>query len=115
MGKDPRHFKALFNRGFSYDKLANFEAAIADYSAAICLDSTNAFAYYNRCALNFFCCIFYRSFFLCVDSTNAFAYYNRCACACVSMSMSINVCIQRHVEGGLSAFAGGSATTVMET
>lgn len=48
MGKDPKHFKALFNRGFSHDKLANFDAAIADYTAAIRLDPNNAFAYYNR-------------------------------------------------------------------
>jgi len=31
----PYHFKALFNRGFAYDKLSQFELAIADYSAAI--------------------------------------------------------------------------------
>ena len=30
----PMHFKALFNRGFAYDKLGNFEKAIADYSLA---------------------------------------------------------------------------------
>jgi hypothetical protein len=27
--------KALFNRGFSHDKVGNFDAAIADYSAAL--------------------------------------------------------------------------------
>ena len=42
------HFKAHFNRGFAYDKLRQFELAVADYSTAIRLDPTNAFAYYNR-------------------------------------------------------------------
>jgi hypothetical protein len=31
----PNHFKALFNRGFAYDKLGQFESAIEDYSTAI--------------------------------------------------------------------------------
>jgi tetratricopeptide (TPR) repeat protein len=31
----PNHFKALFNRGFAYDKLGDFDKAIDDYSTAI--------------------------------------------------------------------------------
>jgi hypothetical protein len=31
----PNHFKALFNRGFAYDKIGEFERAIKDYSTAI--------------------------------------------------------------------------------
>ena len=62
---EPRHFKALFNRGFSYDKLGECEKAIQvrrltltltltptltlqDYTRAIAIEPTNAFAYYNR-------------------------------------------------------------------
>jgi Flp pilus assembly protein TadD len=29
------HFKALFNRGFAYDKIGEFDLAIRDYSTAI--------------------------------------------------------------------------------
>lgn len=43
----PVHFKALFNRGFAYDKLGEFDKAILDYSAAIELDDKNPYAYYN--------------------------------------------------------------------
>ncbi len=32
---DPRHFRALFNRGFAYDKLGKLDLAIKDYSLAI--------------------------------------------------------------------------------
>lgn len=28
----PNHFKALFNRGFAYDKIGEFDLAIEDYS-----------------------------------------------------------------------------------
>lgn len=28
----PNHFKALFNRGFAYDKIGEFSKAIDDYS-----------------------------------------------------------------------------------
>lgn len=28
----PNHFKALFNRGFAYDKVGEFDLAIHDYS-----------------------------------------------------------------------------------
>ena len=31
----PNHFKALFNRGFAYDKIGEFDKAIKDYSCAI--------------------------------------------------------------------------------
>ncbi len=31
----PYHFKALFNRGFAYDKLGEFTRAISDYTTAI--------------------------------------------------------------------------------
>lgn len=31
----PNHFKALFNRGFAFDKLGDFDKAIDDYSMAI--------------------------------------------------------------------------------
>jgi len=31
----PYHFKALFNRGFAYDKLSQFSLAIQDYTTAI--------------------------------------------------------------------------------
>ena len=44
----PSHFKALFNRGFAYDKIGNFDNAIQDYSTAISIDPNNAFTYYNK-------------------------------------------------------------------
>ena len=44
----PTHFKALFNRGFAYDKINLLDKAIADYSQAIFLEPDNAFAFYNR-------------------------------------------------------------------
>ena len=28
----PSHFKALFNRGFAFDKIGEFDLAIQDYS-----------------------------------------------------------------------------------
>lgn len=31
----PNHFKAYFNRGFSYDKLGMYEKAIEDYTQAL--------------------------------------------------------------------------------
>ena len=42
------HFKALFNRGFAYDKLGNFEKATADYSKANQIEPKNAYTYYNK-------------------------------------------------------------------
>eukprot|EP01034_Spumella_vulgaris_P006432 gene6432-8189_t len=48
LAADPRHFKALFNRGFAHDKLGLFDLAIADYTRAIEIDSSNSFCYYNR-------------------------------------------------------------------
>jgi tetratricopeptide (TPR) repeat protein len=44
----PVHFKALFNRGFAFDKIKEYEKAIEDYNQAIELDPNNPFAYYNR-------------------------------------------------------------------
>jgi lipoprotein NlpI len=44
----PTHFKALFNRGFAYDKLGQFDLAIKDYSTAISIEPKNAFTYYNK-------------------------------------------------------------------
>ena len=44
----PVHFKALFNRGFAYDKIKKYDLAIEDYNKAIDLDPNNPFAYYNR-------------------------------------------------------------------
>eukprot|EP00603_Paraphysomonas_imperforata_P000186 CAMPEP_0114424938 /NCGR_PEP_ID=MMETSP0103-20121206/6962_1 /TAXON_ID=37642 ORGANISM="Paraphysomonas imperforata, Strain PA2" /NCGR_SAMPLE_ID=MMETSP0103 /ASSEMBLY_ACC=CAM_ASM_000201 /LENGTH=1014 /DNA_ID=CAMNT_0001593727 /DNA_START=244 /DNA_END=3288 /DNA_ORIENTATION=- len=46
--KDPRHFKALFNRAFAMDKLGEHKEAIRDYSRALDVDPTNAYAFYNR-------------------------------------------------------------------
>ena len=45
---NPNSFKAVFNRGFAYDKLEDFDRAIRDYSAAATIEPDNAFAYYNR-------------------------------------------------------------------
>ena len=44
----PTHFKALYNRAFSYDKMEQFEAAIMDYTAALRIDPKSANAYHNR-------------------------------------------------------------------
>mgnify|MGYP006084976889 FL=1 len=44
----PNHFKALFNRGFAYDKISQFDKAIEDYSKAIEIDPNNAYTYYNK-------------------------------------------------------------------
>ena len=44
----PRHFKAVFNRAFAYDKLNNYKLAVRDYTRAIELQPENAYAYYNR-------------------------------------------------------------------
>ena len=44
----PNHFKALFNRGFAFDKIGEFQKAIDDYSLAIKIDPSNAFTYYNK-------------------------------------------------------------------
>ena len=37
----PQHFKALFNRGFAFDKLGEFSAAIRDYSSSLELELPN--------------------------------------------------------------------------
>lgn len=39
---------ALYNRGIAYDRLGDYEAAVADFSAAIALDPSNADFYHNR-------------------------------------------------------------------
>jgi len=44
----PNYFKALFNRGFAYDKVGEYLLAIADYTQAIGLQQSNAYSYYNR-------------------------------------------------------------------
>ena len=44
----PNHFKALFNRGFAFDKIGDFDRAIHDYSEAIKIDPNNAYTYYNK-------------------------------------------------------------------
>ena len=46
--KDPRHFKALFNRAFAFDKVGEHKAAVRDYSRALDVDPANSYAYYNR-------------------------------------------------------------------
>ncbi len=45
---NPNHFKAIFNRGFAYDKLGDVDRAIEDYSTALQIDPNNAYCYYNR-------------------------------------------------------------------
>jgi tetratricopeptide (TPR) repeat protein len=44
----PNHFKALFNRGFAFDKIGAYDKAINDYSEAIKIDPNNAYTYYNK-------------------------------------------------------------------
>ena len=44
----PNYFKALFNRGFAYDKVGEYSLAIADYTQAVGMQQTNAYSYYNR-------------------------------------------------------------------
>jgi hypothetical protein len=45
---NPSNIKTFNNRGYSYAKSGNYEAAIADYDQAIQLDPTNSHAYHNR-------------------------------------------------------------------
>ena len=45
---DARHFKALFNRGFSYDKTGRYDLALDDYTAALDVEPGNSYAHYNR-------------------------------------------------------------------
>lgn len=80
ISKEPTHFKAYFNRGFSYDKIGELDKAIEDYTHAIRLDTSSAYAYYNRYstalsndALNAFTRI------IRLDASSAYAYYNRCS------------------------------------
>jgi Flp pilus assembly protein TadD len=44
---NPAHFKAIFNRGFAFDKLGDVDRAIRDYRQALQLEPANAFCYYN--------------------------------------------------------------------
>jgi tetratricopeptide (TPR) repeat protein len=48
LARNPRHFKAFFNRAFALDKLGKYEQAIEDYSAAIDLDNSNPYVIFNR-------------------------------------------------------------------
>ena len=41
------HFKAIFNRGFAYDKIGEIDKAIKDYKQALQIEPNNAFCYYN--------------------------------------------------------------------
>ena len=45
---NPSNIKTFNNRGYSYAKSGNYEAAIADYDQAIQLDPSNSHAYHNR-------------------------------------------------------------------
>lgn len=45
---DPGNAHAFHNRGISYDKKAQYEAAIGDFSRVLELDPANANAYFNR-------------------------------------------------------------------
>jgi tetratricopeptide (TPR) repeat protein len=44
---NPSHFKAIFNRGFAFDKLGDVDRAIRDYRQALLIEPANAFCYYN--------------------------------------------------------------------
>ena len=41
------HFKAIFNRGFAFDKIGEIDKAIKDYKQALQIEPNNAFCYYN--------------------------------------------------------------------
>ncbi|GIL90855.1 hypothetical protein Vretimale_17174 [Volvox reticuliferus] len=45
---DPYHFKTLFNRGFTHDRLGELAAAVDDYTAALAVDPQSSYAHYNR-------------------------------------------------------------------
>ena len=45
---DPANAHAFHNRGISYDKKGQYEAAIADFTRVLELDATNANAFFNR-------------------------------------------------------------------
>jgi tetratricopeptide (TPR) repeat protein len=109
---EPRHFKALFNRGFSHDKLGQYAEAIADYSAALQVEPRNAYAFYNRGitydrmgeyanAVDDFTCA------IAIDDSNAdffhnrgfrcgrvwpHAYYMTCHAPCMSYFASCSCC-----------------------
>ena len=44
---NPNHFKAIFNRGFAFDKLGEVDKAVKDYRQALMIEPSNAFCYYN--------------------------------------------------------------------
>ena len=44
---NPHHFKAIFNRGFAFDKLGEIDKAIRDYKQALQIQPNNAFCFYN--------------------------------------------------------------------
>ena len=46
--QDPSHFRAHFDRAFSFDKIGLADRALEDYSLAIQINPTSANAYYNR-------------------------------------------------------------------
>ncbi len=45
---DTKNIHALHNRGISYERLAQYERAILDFSEVIAKDPDNANAYFNR-------------------------------------------------------------------
>lgn len=45
---DQSNIHALHNRGISYERLGQYEAAIEDFTQVISLDKDNANAYFNR-------------------------------------------------------------------
>ena len=48
LARDPRHFKALYNRAFCLDALGRREDALCDYEAALAVEPSNASAHHNR-------------------------------------------------------------------
>lgn len=117
---DPRHFKALFNRGFAYDKvsgplllrllllfyddwllyveqLKDFTSAIRDYTRALEVDPSNAYAFYNRGIshdrngdFSEVWCAFVRA---CILSCGVCVCVCACACACVCLHVYVCACV----------------------
>ena len=42
------HYKAVYNRAFSYDKLGRHDEALEDYTRALEMQPKNSTAYHNR-------------------------------------------------------------------